>query len=115
MLLAEDNEENVKVARALIGRLGHELTVARDGAGPMETVSPSETKSLIRSLIRSLSMGEYDEEGVRKLMGNPPDSADEGRLGALKGRLEDFDFDAAVRILEEMEREAAAPEKGDAP
>ncbi len=74
---------------------------------------PPETASLIRSLIRSLSRGEYDENRVKKLIDNSPESAHDKELAALKRHLDEFEFDAAVEILRRMEYEE--PEKGETP
>ncbi len=82
-------------------------------AGSTRKDPPPETASLIRSLIRSLSRGEYDENRVKKLIDNSPESAHDKELAALKRHLDEFEFDAAVEILRRMEYEE--PEKGETP
>jgi len=82
-------------------------------ASPTERPPGPDASALIRRLIDSLSRGEYDEALVNDLLDHPPESAPNGELERFNRHLNAFDFDAAIRILEALERNA--PGQRDAP
>jgi PAS domain S-box-containing protein len=67
---------------------------------------------LIPDLIASLSRGEYDEDRITILLENPGGAIPWDVLADLRRHLNEFDFNAAIRILEQIQKEVPEPEKG---
>jgi CheY-like chemotaxis protein len=68
--------------------------------------------TLIPDLIASLSRGEYDEDRIAGLFENPGGAIPSDVLADLRRRLNEFDFNAAIRILERIRKAVPESEKG---